>query len=97
MMKKTYAFAEFLASKLAVFVDVEEEDLLAPSKWVRMNVDIDINKPSLKGMWIKVEGEVMWIKLKYIKFPEFSYACGLLGHVYRGCSLYKEDVPETNL
>ena len=40
-------------------------------------------------------GKLKWISFKYVKVPEFCYACGLLGHVYRGCSLYKDDVPET--
>jgi len=74
MKKKTYAYAEALASKLGAFVEVDEEDLLAPSKYLKVKVDIDITKPLLRGLRIRVGDELKWIPFKYVKLPEFCYA-----------------------
>jgi len=37
-------------SKLRAYVDVDEEDNLAPFKYLKLLVDVDITKP-LKGGW----------------------------------------------
>lgn len=45
MKKKTYDFAPVMASKFGDFVDVDEEGVLAPSKYLKFWVDVDDTKP----------------------------------------------------
>jgi len=75
MKKKTMAFAELLGSKLGNFVDVEEEDILAPSKYLKVRVDVDITKPLLRGMRVNVQSQPKWVAVKYVKLPDYCYAC----------------------
>jgi len=44
-----------------------------------------------------VENKPIWIWFKYVKLPDFCYACGKLGHVYKGCALFDENIPDTEL
>ncbi|KAJ8434216.1 hypothetical protein Cgig2_029740 [Carnegiea gigantea] len=97
MKKNTYAYAKFLGAQLGMLIDVDKEDLLAPSKYSCLKVDVDITKPLHRGMHIKVDGKLKWINLKYIKLPDFCYMCRLLGHVYERCELYNGGTPETDV
>ena len=45
MKKKTYDFERVMASKFGAFMDVDEEDVLAPSKYLKFRVDVDVTKP----------------------------------------------------
>ncbi|KAJ8434434.1 hypothetical protein Cgig2_025404 [Carnegiea gigantea] len=47
-------------------------------------------KMVLKNIWKPSHGV-------YVKLPDFCYACGKLGHVYQGCALFDENIPETEL
>ncbi|KAJ8422426.1 hypothetical protein Cgig2_003006 [Carnegiea gigantea] len=65
-----YAFAEFLGSK-----------------FLKIRVDADyVMKPLRRGLRINVDGKPKWISHQYVKLLDFCYACGLMGHVYKGCS-----------
>jgi len=46
---------------------------------------------------LKLNGTLSWFKMKYVKLPDFCYACGMLGHIYHRCELYNPDVPESDL
>ncbi|KAJ8442816.1 hypothetical protein Cgig2_016282 [Carnegiea gigantea] len=51
MEKKTHD-AETMASKFGDFVDVDEEDILAPSKYLKFRANIDITRPLRHGMMV---------------------------------------------
>jgi len=38
-----------------------------------------------------------WVKIKYVKPPDFCYGCGMLGHVLNGCSIVDSDTAEESL
>ena len=54
MKKKTYEFTESMASKFSDFMDVDEEDILALSKYLKFRADVDITKPLCRGMMVNV-------------------------------------------
>ena len=78
MKKKTYDFAQTTTSKFGDFVDVDEEDVLAPSKYSKFWVDIDVTKPLHRGMMVNVRGVLKWVSFKYVKLPDFCFGCGKL-------------------
>ena len=54
---------------------------LAWGPFLRIQVDIDINKPLMRGKMIPIEGaEKVWVFFKYKRLPTFCYRCGILGH-----------------
>ncbi|KAJ8442465.1 hypothetical protein Cgig2_022348 [Carnegiea gigantea] len=85
MRRKTYAFAKFLGHK---------KDILTPSKYLKLLVDVDITKPLWRGMQINIEGKPKWVELRYIKLSDYYYACGLIEYVSRGCDRYVDGTAE---
>ena len=54
---------------------------LAWGPFLRIQVDIDITKPLMRGKMIPIEGaEKVWVFFKYERLPTFCYRCGILGH-----------------
>ena len=45
MKKKTYTFTKFLGSKLGTSADVNKKDILSPSKYLKIMVDMDDIRP----------------------------------------------------
>lgn len=88
-------FAEHIGNKIGAFVDVDQLELLIPSKALKIRIDCDLHKPLRRGLMLKVNGESTWFKMKYHKLLDFCYACGMLGHIYRRCNHYDTDIPES--
>ncbi|KAF7114636.1 hypothetical protein RHSIM_RhsimUnG0081100 [Rhododendron simsii] len=62
--------------------------LLLYRSFLRVRVEIDVNKALPKGFWLrrkKESDEDLWISYRYEKLPDFCYACGRVGHDNRGC------------
>ena len=97
VLKQTYNFAQFLGTQVGDFVDCIEDSLGGISKTLNFRVDVDIRKPLRRGVKTLVRGTAIWIRLKYVKLPDFCYACGLLGHTYRSCGLFEEGMEEDEL
>ncbi|KAJ8441477.1 hypothetical protein Cgig2_008738 [Carnegiea gigantea] len=97
MKKKTYDFAQVLVLKFRDFVDVDEEDVLASSIYLKFRVDVDVTKPLHHDIMVNVGGNPKWISFKYVKLPDFCYGCGKLEHVWRGCLNYKLDIDDSDL
>ncbi|KAJ8426113.1 hypothetical protein Cgig2_031780 [Carnegiea gigantea] len=60
-------------------------------------VDIDITKLLRRGVRITADGNPIWIRLKYVRLPDFCYACGKRGRVCNNCKLFNPAVPEAVL
>ena len=96
-LKQTYNFAKFLGSQLGVFVDCVEDAVGGIDKSLNFRVDIDVSKPLRRGIRTIVGGATIWIRLKYVKLPDFCYACGKLGHGFKSCDFFSEGVSEDEL
>ncbi|KAJ8432477.1 hypothetical protein Cgig2_009503 [Carnegiea gigantea] len=86
-----------LGDKLGRFLEVDQTDLFIPSKFMRVRADFDLPKPLQRVVTIKLSGNPTWIKIKYVKLPDFGYACGILGHACRRCSSFDPSVPDADL
>ena len=85
MSMRNLKFVEYLGNKIGEFVEVDQSDLLIPSKVLKLWVDCNLDKPLCRGAMLKVNREATWLKMKYLKLPNFCYACDMLGHVYKRC------------
>jgi len=90
-------FAECIANSMGKFVGIDEDNLVRMDKSLNFMADIDITKPLHRVIRVKVCGAPVWFDVKYVRLSELCYACGMLGHIYRGCELYDDSVPETSL
>ena len=96
-LKQTYNFAKFLGSQIGVFVGCVDDTLGGIDKSLNFRVDVDISKPLRRGVRTVVGGATIWIRLRYVKLPDFCYACGRLGHDFKSCDLFLEGTSEDDL
>ncbi|KAJ8429651.1 LOW QUALITY PROTEIN: hypothetical protein Cgig2_001647 [Carnegiea gigantea] len=61
------------------------------------HVDIDISKPLRRSIHVQVAGKSIWVRFKYVKFPDFCYGWGKLGHTLKGCDVVEVDKGNSNL
>ncbi|KAF4379382.1 hypothetical protein F8388_013600 [Cannabis sativa] len=82
--------ANVLGALAGTVVNIELDELkpVTWKKWIRVQVDVYVNRPLCSGCFFKVaNGKNKWIQLKYEKLGTFCYLCGMLGHQRRDCSL----------
>ena len=96
-LKQTSTFAKFLGSQVGDFVDWVEESSGGIDKTLNFRVDVDVFRPLRRGVRTVVGGATLWIRLKYVKLPDFCYACGKLGHSYKNCDQFVEGMAEDDL
>ena len=97
VLKQTYNFAKFLGTQVGEFVDCAEETLGGIGKSLNFRVEVDIRKSLRRGVKTIMRDTIIWIRVKYVKLPDFCYACGLLGHNYKNCEHYVEGLDEEEL
>lgn len=77
--------ANLIGNKLGTCIQYQEETEW-DSKFLRVQVKIDLNLPIRKGMTVQFkDGKVLWIYFKYKKLPNFCHNCGKLGHTLMDC------------
>ena len=96
-LKQTKAFVGFIANKVGKFVNVDENNLAEIDKSLNFIADININKPLGRDIRVKIGNQPVWFDIRYVKLSDFCYACGMLGHVYRGCEAFDDSIPEDKL
>ncbi|KAL8517428.1 hypothetical protein ACS0TY_015609 [Phlomoides rotata] len=80
-----------IRNRLGKLVAYENAQVTGPSEFHRIKVEIDITKPLRWGLNVKLDGEVLWIPLKYESLPAYCYCCGVLGHFYKNCKYFVRD------
>jgi hypothetical protein len=79
---------EEIGTKVGKTIEMDmDEGGLAIGKFLHIEVQFDIRKPLLRGVTMEVgaDGRTQWCPLEYEFLPNFSYSCGLLGHVDLEC------------
>ncbi|KAK6126693.1 hypothetical protein DH2020_039562 [Rehmannia glutinosa] len=64
---------------------------------IKILVEVDLEKPLMRGTNLKLDGETYWISFKYENFQSFCFTCGLIGHTERSCQNRKEDLGRNSL
>ncbi|KAF4390874.1 hypothetical protein F8388_005687 [Cannabis sativa] len=75
-----------LAGKV-VQVELEEDRPASWNKFLKVQVDVEVDKPLFLGCFFDLaSGVKKWVQMKYEKIGIFCYFCGRLGHQRRGLS-----------
>ncbi|KAI5019754.1 hypothetical protein ZWY2020_044642 [Hordeum vulgare] len=71
---------------------------MAPGKYLRVQVRIDISKPLMRGVTLDMGEGVKghWCRFEYEYLPDFCYRCGFLDHVDKDCkiTLGRDETPQ---
>lgn len=81
---------KIIGEKIGVYKEVDvDEDGRAAGRLLRIKVIIDIRKPLMRGITVKVgvDDEEKWCSFSYEFLPDFCYTCGLIGHTDRQCEI----------
>ncbi|KAF4363728.1 hypothetical protein G4B88_000957 [Cannabis sativa] len=71
-----------------VKIGLEEDKPALWNQFMKVQVDIDFNKPLVVGCFFDLaSGVKKWIQVKFEKIGIFCYYCGCLGHQRWGCKL----------
>lgn len=62
-----------------------------------MLVEVELNKPLIRGTYVRFEGERKWVMFKYEQLPLFCFYCGKIGHGERNCQKKMLDAKNANL
>jgi hypothetical protein len=94
MMNMAYGklIGNWIGKYLAVDVD---DDGFAWGEELRITVEIQINKPLVRGVNLKESNddkEGKWFNIRYEKIPHFYFECGMLFHLEDGCRAEKEEI-----
>ncbi|KAL8520086.1 hypothetical protein ACS0TY_010861 [Phlomoides rotata] len=84
-----------IAKRIGELEVFEPPDRLNLGYYLCFKVSIDITKPLMRVLPIKLKGEDLWIPIKYEALPFYCFCYGLVGHNFRGCDSYdKNDCPD---
>lgn len=73
-----------LFNKMLQFESYTRTNILG-TKYLRMQVEVEINKPIPVGFFHNMGKKGRWISFQYERLPDICYRCGILGHVERNC------------
>lgn len=48
-------------------------------------MEVELDKPLLRGNKIKLGGEVLWVDFAYEMLPTFCFYCSLISHAKKTC------------
>ena len=82
-----------IGSKIGHVLEVDRRSWLdEQAKFIRIKVEIPIDKPLRRGGYIaNEEGGRNWVTFKYERLPTFCFNCGILGHDNRHCHVSVEE------
>ncbi|KAJ0974411.1 hypothetical protein J5N97_016376 [Dioscorea zingiberensis] len=55
------------------------------AKFVRICIEIDLQKPLKRGVWVRTPKSRTFVSIIYEKLPLFCYRCGVIGHGVDAC------------
>lgn len=59
---------------------------------VKIQVELDLTKPLLRGTRLNYKHTEIWVEFKYEQLPIFYFYCGIVGHNEKLCVKRKKDV-----
>ncbi|KAE8795827.1 retrotransposon unclassified [Hordeum vulgare] len=90
---------EMIGNRIGKFLEVEGLVIgLVVGQYLRVKVRMFIERPLMRGTMLGAKGGKCsrWCPFVYEYLPEFSYVCGVIGHIDKDCSkkLKKEEEPQ---
>lgn len=85
---RSRSVAEKIGNKIGKFLEMDtEKDEFSWGNSMRVNVQIDISKPLIRGFMLKSNGikEDCWVTIRYERLLDFCFNCGCIGHMAKEC------------
>lgn len=84
-------FSKEIGRKVGSIVDKVQDVIIPQSgsregRHLKIQVEININQPLLRGTAVKCNGTTRWLQFKYERCPDFCYNCGVIGHGEKSCN-----------
>ncbi|KAL2926122.1 hypothetical protein RDABS01_001197 [Bienertia sinuspersici] len=90
--KRNMAVAKEVGDSMGGFIEYDETNSLCLDSFMRIKVNIDVDKPLRRGFKIAtMQNGTKWVDIKYERLGDFCFYCGRIGHIDRDCSFIKED------
>ncbi|KAK6126484.1 hypothetical protein DH2020_039757 [Rehmannia glutinosa] len=84
--------------KFGGILDVNIPEFGSPNgRSIRILVDINLEKPLLRGSYISLGVESCWVDFTYENLQGFCFYCSRVGHLDRTCYIRKEDIQLGNI
>lgn len=84
---RSVALIKLLAGKLGTLVAYETSTNMNCSEYVRFKVKIDISKPLIRGLQVKLRDEYMWVPFSYESLPYFCFVPPLTEMMILKCNM----------
>ncbi|KAL8552286.1 hypothetical protein ACS0TY_001108 [Phlomoides rotata] len=78
--------------QIGILESVEKSDEDSVGTFIRFKVSINITKPLMRGISIRVKGKHLWLPLKYESLPIYCFSCGTIGHGHKNCPSYDRNL-----
>lgn len=88
---RSEAVFQLIGGRIGMLECYEKPSILDPTEYFRLKVEINITKPLLRGLNIKIGGDVLWLPFSYESLPNYCFNCGKLGHFYKSCASRDRD------
>ncbi|KAL2926383.1 Arginine--tRNA ligase [Bienertia sinuspersici] len=79
-----------MGNKIGRFIKVDKSESIGIDKSLRMRVLVDVRKPLIQKIKIKIRGVENYYDIKYEKPPLFCFFCGKRAHGTKDCEESKE-------
>ncbi|KAJ4822551.1 hypothetical protein Tsubulata_045637 [Turnera subulata] len=88
---RTLPFITEVANRLGSFVSTDEKGVLGWGSFIRVRVVLNVEIPLKKEVISQIgSGPLMCFPVSYENFPNFYYACGLIGHLVKECEEFSD-------
>lgn len=64
---------------------------------MKILVEVELDKPLLRGTKIKLGGEVLWVDFAYEMLSTFCFYCSLICHAEKTCERKIEEASHDNI
>lgn len=86
------ANVEAIGNKVGTFIKMDSSGSMGIDKSIRLRVKVDVRKPLLRKIKVKMRGGVEeFFDVKYEKPPLFCFWCGKIGHGVKDCDLCRDE------
>lgn len=81
-----------IGSMISAVKDIMLVEAGGKMKDIKIQVDLDLTKPLLRGLIHKYRQMESWVEFRYEQLPMFYFYCGYIGHNEKLCAKRKEDL-----
>ncbi|KAM0929083.1 hypothetical protein ACQ4PT_001842 [Festuca glaucescens] len=88
--KMNPATGTLIRDRVGEYVEMDRlEKCMVVGKCLRVKVRKCLAEPLMRGTMVEVDekGKTIWCPMEYEYLPDFSFICGIISHIDKGCSI----------